>query len=97
MQTLYLTPPLDLTLVGNPDQPQVKEMLQTIYRGFFPERRLVLKNPADCAALEELVPAARTCAPGGEAPVAYLCHAFACRPPITDPEELAHQLEQCRP
>ena len=28
MQLLYLTPPLDLTLVGTPGDPRLQEMLQ---------------------------------------------------------------------
>jgi uncharacterized protein YyaL (SSP411 family) len=89
---LNLIPPLDLTLVGEPGHPRMGEMLPMVYRHFLPERRLLLKNPADCAALEELVPAARTYQPQGETPVAYLCHNFACRPPLTNPDDLAAQL-----
>jgi uncharacterized protein YyaL (SSP411 family) len=91
-EILYLTPPLDLTLVGDPSLPRTREMLQIIFRQFLPERCLVLKNPADCAALEELVPAARVYGPLAAEPVAYLCHNFACRPAITDPQDLAREL-----
>jgi uncharacterized protein YyaL (SSP411 family) len=91
---LSLTPPLDLTLVGDPDDPRMQEMLAAAYRPFFPERRLVLKNPGDCALLEQLSPPARTYGPLGEGPTAYLCHNFTCRPAIKTPEELAAKLGQ---
>jgi hypothetical protein len=94
VQTLYLTPPLDLTLVGDPQHPRMQVMLQAVYRNFLPERRLLLKDPADCAPLEELCPPARTYGPMGKEPVAYICHNFTCRPAITDPQELAAKLEQ---
>jgi len=94
---LYLTPPLDLTLVGDPQDPGLKEMLRTVYRHFLPERRLVLKDPADCAGLEELVPAARTYGPQGEGPVAYLCRDFACQPAVTGARELGEKLAELKP
>ncbi len=94
VQTLYLLPPLDLTLVGDPSHPQMREMLAVCHRRFLPERRLVRKNPADCAALEALVPGVREFGPLGESPVAYLCQAFTCRPPVTEAGELADLLAQ---
>jgi uncharacterized protein YyaL (SSP411 family) len=95
--SLYLLPPVDLTLVGDPGHPVLKEMLQAAYRPFLPERQLVLKNPADSARLEELVPAAKTYEARGTGPLAYLCHHFACQPAIGDPGELATRLRQLRP
>ncbi len=92
-QTLYLAPPLDLTLVGDPKQPRLKEMLQVVYRYFLPERHLLVKDPANCAALEEIIPAARTYGPVGEGPTAYICHDFTCQPPIINPQTLAAKLE----
>jgi uncharacterized protein YyaL (SSP411 family) len=91
---LSLSPPLDLTLVGDPDDPRMQDLLRVAYRPFFPERRLLLKNPADCAFLEKSCPAARTYDPLGEGPTAYLCHNFTCRPAIKTPEELAAKLSQ---
>ena len=91
---LYLLPPLDLTLVGDVKDPRLQEMLAGAYEQFLPERRLLVKNPADCALLEELSPAARTYGPLGEGPTAYLCHDFTCRPAIKTPEELAAKLGQ---
>jgi uncharacterized protein YyaL (SSP411 family) len=92
----YLTPPLDLTLVGDPRDSRLQEMLAAAYQQYLPERRLLVKNPADCALLEELSPGARTYGPLGEGPTAYLCHDFTCRPAIKTPEELAAKLGQFR-
>jgi uncharacterized protein YyaL (SSP411 family) len=92
VQTLYLTPPLDLTLVGDPDDARMQALVQAAYRAYLPERRLVLKNPADCAALEALLPWTGDYSQPGEAPGAYLCQNFTCLPMITDPRELALKL-----
>jgi hypothetical protein len=91
VQTLALTPPLDLTLVGDPQDARTQALLQAAYRSYRPERRLVLKNPADCIALEELLPWTRDYEPGEE-PVAHLCRDFTCLPAISDPRELAAEL-----
>jgi uncharacterized protein YyaL (SSP411 family) len=92
VQTLYLTPPLDLTLVGDPDDVRTQALVQAAYRAYLPERRLVLKNPADCAALEALFPWTGAYSQPGEAPGAYLCRDFRCLPAITDSRELAIKL-----
>ncbi len=67
-QTLLLMPLLDLTVVGDPAQGQVREMLKEMNRHYLPERRLVLKNPQDAAALEKAVPAVRDYTLQGGAP-----------------------------
>ena len=92
VQTLALTPPLDLTLVGDPRDARTQALVQAAYGSYRPERRLVLKNPADCALLTELLPWTRDYSQPGEAPVAYLCRDFTCLPAITDPEELIEKL-----
>jgi hypothetical protein len=91
---LSLTPPLDLTLVGDPESLRMKELLKVSYQHYLPGRRLVLKNPADCSKLEELVPSAKTYVPPGQEPAAYLCHNYTCQPPVSDPQELAGKLTQ---
>ena len=94
VQALYLLPPVDLTLVGDPGDPRTQALLQTVYRVFLPERRLLLKNPAEAAALEALVPAAGAYRSPDDTPVAHLCHHFTCLPGIQDPKELAQELEK---
>jgi uncharacterized protein YyaL (SSP411 family) len=92
VQTLALTPPLDLTLVGDPRDARLQALLKEAYLAYRPERRLVLKNPADCAVLEDLLPWTRDYRqPAGQS-VAYLCRDFTCLPVITDPKELAAKL-----
>ncbi len=95
--TLNLMPSLDLTLVGDPGDSRMQSLLAEVYRRFLPERRLVLKNPADPAKIEALAPAARDYPPVEEGPVVYLCHHFTCQPPTGDPGELAAKLDEIKP
>jgi uncharacterized protein len=92
VQTLHLTPPLDLTLVGESANPTIQAMLQATCRFFLPERRLLLKTPANSTSLEAQVPAARGYSSPDGKPVAYLCRHFACLPGIQDPKELSQEL-----
>lgn len=94
VQTLHLMPPVDLTLVGDPRDDRSGQMLREIYRFFLPERRLLLKNPANPAALEALAPAAHSYSSPDGSPVAYLCHHFTCLPGIQTPRELVQELLQ---
>jgi uncharacterized protein YyaL (SSP411 family) len=93
-QTLFLMPALDLTMVGDPAQGQVREMLKEMYRHYLPERRLVLKNPQQAATLEKAVPEVRYYDLINGAPAAYICRNFACLPPLTNPQDLAAKLTQ---
>jgi uncharacterized protein YyaL (SSP411 family) len=92
VQAISLMPPLDLTLVGDPQDARTAALLQAAYGSYQPARRLVLKNPADCTALEALLPWTRAFSQPGDEPVAYLCRDFTCLPEIRDPEELAAKL-----
>jgi uncharacterized protein len=95
--TLEVLPELDLTLVGNPDTPAMRAMIQTVYRHYLPERRVLLKDPAASAALEAVAPPARgyTAPEGG--PAAYLCHNFACQPAVEQAADLEEKLAQLKP
>jgi len=97
VQALWLMPPVDLTLVGDPAAAGTRELLREVYRVFLPERRLLLKNPADSAALEKLAPAARSYSSPDGAPVAYLCHHFTCLPGIQAAGKLSEELARLSP
>jgi len=93
---LNLLPPLDLTLVGDPDRPQTNALLAEMYHRFLPERRLVLKNPPEAAGVEELIPDVKEYAPVEAGPAAYVCHQFTCQPPTGNPDELAAKLDEIK-
>jgi uncharacterized protein YyaL (SSP411 family) len=92
VQNLWLNSPVEITLVGDPGHEQMAALLETAWRPFLPERRLVLKNPAACQALEDLAPPVKAYAAQGETPVAYVCRDYTCQAPVHEPEELAARL-----
>jgi uncharacterized protein len=92
VQTLLLTPPVDLTLVGNSNDARTQALVQAAYGSYLPERRFVLKDPDHRAVLAELLPWTETYSQPDDAPVAYLCRDFTCLPAISDPAELARKI-----
>jgi uncharacterized protein YyaL (SSP411 family) len=93
VQALMLLPALDLTVVGTPGDPGTAALVQAAYNHYLPERRLVRKDPGNCAALEEALPWVQAYTQTDAAPVAYLCRDCTCLPGISAPEELAAGLD----
>jgi uncharacterized protein YyaL (SSP411 family) len=92
VQALALTPPLDLTLVGDPGDSRTQALVRAANSSYLPERRLVLKDPHKSGALEKLLPWTGAYSQPGEEPVAYLCRDFTCLPAISDPAELVMKM-----
>ncbi|HAY21471.1 MAG TPA: thioredoxin domain-containing protein [Desulfobacterales bacterium] len=78
----FLAPTLAITLVGNPTEPVLGEMLAVVYRHYLPHRRLVVKDPESCEALLEIVPAARHYDRIDGRPTAFVCHGQTCQAPV---------------
>ncbi|HEX3030820.1 MAG TPA: thioredoxin domain-containing protein, partial [Bacillota bacterium] len=80
---------IEVTLVGNPQADDLREMLQEVNRPFAPELLLTVKNGGDGKALEELMPQVTDRVAVEGRATAYVCTGFACQPPVTDSEALA--------
>ena len=93
-QELFLATPLAITLVGEPDQPVVQEMLATLRRRFLPHRRLVLKTSANAQELGALVPAAQDYEQVSGQPTAFVCPGTTCLAPVHSAAALAEVLDR---
>jgi len=74
---LWLSPPRELAIVGDVASPVARAALTP-----FAPRTVVAVGPADDVPLL----AGKTLVDGETA--VYVCERFACRAPVTDPEEL---------
>jgi hypothetical protein len=93
-QEEFLAPTLAITLVGEPQDQVMQEMLAVLYRRYLPHRRLVVKNPRDYAELVRLVPATREYEQMDGKPTAFVCQGFTCLAPVQTAAGLADLLDR---
>ncbi|MCJ7437022.1 MAG: thioredoxin domain-containing protein [Acidimicrobiia bacterium] len=84
-----LTPPLEIAIVGDPDDPATAALCAEVTGRFLPNAVRLTAAPGTGADLSPLL-ADRPLVDGR--PTAYVCEHFACRAPVTTPEALAAQL-----
>lgn len=81
---LWVHHPIEVAIVGNPDQPLTQDLLKAIQRSFYP-RIVTAFSPQDSEAdaIPELL-AHRTQHNGQ--PTVYICEKFLCKQPVTTVE-----------
>ena len=82
----------ELAIVGNPEAPDTKALLDTVYARYLPNKVVAGRgeNDAESAGLIPLLAQRPT---RDNRATAYVCEGYACQAPTTDPEELASQLD----
>ena len=91
----YLYPPKEIAIVGTRGSEGVSALLNVAQQNFVPNKVVAFLDPADSSNpdLEKHLPllAAKTMI--NDLPTAYVCKNFACKQPVTRPEDLLDQLE----
>jgi uncharacterized protein YyaL (SSP411 family) len=89
---LYLGPSREVAVIGDPDEEITRRLVHevTVAR-FLPNVVLAVAAPDDEASRSALALLADRVASEGHA-TAYVCERFACKLPVTTPEELSEQL-----
>jgi uncharacterized protein len=87
----YLSRPREVAIVGDPDSPDTRALVDVVYARYLPNKVVTGRAPEDeePAGLVPLL--ADRPARDGKA-TAYVCEGYACQMPATEPEELADQL-----
>ncbi len=86
-----IRPPIEVAVVGDPGDPATAELTGELRRRFMPTAVSVTAAPGTGADLTPLL-ADRPLV--DSRPTAYVCQHFACRQPVTDPSQLAEQLDE---
>jgi uncharacterized protein len=86
-----LASPVEIAIIGSPSDPRTTALLREITGTFLPRRVLLLKDPLRDDAVNSPLLTGRGLVEGR--PAAYVCRNYACRTPVTTPEELRRQLE----
>jgi uncharacterized protein YyaL (SSP411 family) len=93
---LHLGPSPEVAIIGDLDDPRTGALRDEVVRSrFLPNAVLALGRPGDAEAAE-MVPLLRGRTTVDAQPTAYVCERFACRLPVTQPEQLAEQLRPAR-
>ena len=87
----HLGRPVELAVIGAPAEPRTRQFLEVVRSRFFPNL-LVAVGTANETSRGVALLADRTAIDA--AATAYLCEAFTCQAPTTDPVELDRQLDR---
>ncbi|MDZ4826596.1 MAG: thioredoxin domain-containing protein [Actinomycetota bacterium] len=85
----YVTLPLEIAIIGPTDDPATRALRAEVTHRLLPASVVLVAPEADPA---NPLLADRTLRDG--APAAYVCEAYACRRPVTTPEELRTLLDE---
>lgn len=91
-----LGPSQEIILAPGRDGRNLQPMIETIYRGFIPNK-VVLLRPKEERRLKEaiqLIPLLQGYSPLDGKTTAYVCEGYVCRKPVTDPGELEEMLNR---
>jgi uncharacterized protein YyaL (SSP411 family) len=86
----YLTPPLEIAIVGDPADPRTDELRRVVTRRLLPASVTLAAAPGNGAASPLLE--GRELRDG--APAAYVCEHYACNQPATSAQQLREQLDE---
>jgi uncharacterized protein len=81
----------EVAIVGDPEAPDTRDLLETIYSGYLPNKVVAGRGPDDEEAGGLIPLLAQRPTREGKA-TAYVCVHYACQTPTADPEELSRQL-----
>ncbi len=87
---LYLSSPREVAIVGDPRSEATLALAGRVWGGFRPNMVMLAGSPEDPRASE--IPLLRGRPLVGGEPAAYVCERFACRRPVTAPEDLEAEL-----
>ena len=90
--TLALGDATEIAVVGDPAAPETKALLGVVRGEYRPFSVVALAANARQAS-DSAVPLLHERVMRDGNATAYVCRAFACRTPVTDPHELAAQLQ----
>jgi uncharacterized protein len=89
---LAIGPSQELVVVGEPEDPGTRALLDVAREGFHPRLVVLLRPPGDGGRVAELAPAVRDFRPLDGCPTAYLCRGFVCERPVTEADGLRELL-----
>ena len=87
----YMSTPHEVAVIGNPEAPDTKALLEAIYSAYLPNKVVAGRSESDEEA-SRLVPLLADRSVRDGRATAYVCVQYACQSPTTDAEQLKRQL-----
>ena len=91
-----LGPTREIVIAGPRDSAAAGAMVRAVRERFLPRSVTLWNSPDQAALLARLAPPIEAQRPLNDAPAAYVCEAFACAAPVTEPAALAALLDAPR-
>ncbi len=89
----FLQRPLEIAIVGDPEQKDTKEMLEVIHSRFLPNKVMALLNPDGDGRIVDIAPLLKDKTQVDSKATVYVCQNFTCSKPMNDPRELGEFLD----
>ena len=87
----YLRKPKEIVIVGEPDDPRTREILEGVHSTYLPNSTLQLVRPDE--KIDEIAPLLKGKSQIGGQATGYVCHNFTCSAPVTTWDDLRPLLE----
>jgi uncharacterized protein YyaL (SSP411 family) len=87
----YLRKPKEIVIVGEPDEPRTREILEGVHSTYLPNSTLQLVRPNE--KIDEMAPLLKGKSQVGGRATGYVCHNFTCSAPVTTWDELRRLLD----
>ena len=87
----YLTNPVEIAIVGRPEDPATKSLVRVINERYLPHKVLAVRNPDEPAQMD--IPLLRDRAMIDNKPTVYVCENHVCKMPVTEVDALAALLD----
>ncbi|MBI1741577.1 thioredoxin domain-containing protein [Candidatus Acetothermia bacterium] len=85
----YLGPTQQIAIVGDKSDSRTQKLLSTIHQQWLPNKVLALKESRrSVPELENAVPLLKDKTLKSDIPTVYVCENYACKTPVTDPQDL---------
>lgn len=94
----YLGPPQEIVVTGERDDERTREMLDVLRSAYLPQAALLFYQEGNEGnRIAALAPYAADKRPIDGGAAVYICENYACRRPVTSPEELAQKISSVSP
>ena len=87
----YLRKPKEIVIVGKPDDPRTREILEGVHSTYLPNSTVQLVRPDE--KIDEIAPLLKGKSQIGGQVTGYVCHNFTCSAPVTTWDDLRPLLE----